>query len=524
MARPFSSALFILCLAWLLPGLIGHAPWKGVDANSFVRFLALWQQGDWLLPGPAKDAFPPFYLWVATLTAWLSSPFLALHDGARLASGVFVAIALFFTARAAAALYGSDHRWPAALALLGCVGLLLRGHEMNAYTAQLAGVAMVLDGLARLPQQRRHGWTLAAGLSVMLLSTGLVEALALGLLAATLPVLIPVYRQRPAVNGLLLGLLVAVTVGIIWIGMLWSQDEVLASALQLQRWPGWADSGHTKPSYVISVMPWYLWPAWPLAAWGLYRMRRNWRAPESLLPLLGLLLLFAVFSSSIHPGEDKLLALTVPTALLASAGVMSLRRGAAYAFLWFSVMLFGFLGIVFWVYWSAHDLGFPARLANRLVRLGVQDVGELRVLPFVVGLGVTAIWLIFLARLERSPYRPLLVWSAGMTFIWVLLLTLFLSVFDARLSYTRIGEALKNQVPAKSCINVRGMGPQARTLLAYHSERDLRAMPVKECNWLLVQRKRRQPGPDLAAHWVVYKEIVRPGDREYYFQLYVRQR
>ena len=524
MTRPLSSALFLLCLAWLLPGLIGHAPWKGVDASYFVRFLSVWQQGDWLLPGAAKDAFPPLYLWVATVTAWITSPVLPLHDGARLASGMFMAIALFFTARAAAALYGSDHRWPAALALLGSVGLLLRGHEMNAYIAQLAGVAMVLDGLARLPQQRRHGWTLAAGLSVMLLATGLVEALALALLAAALPVLIPIYRQRPALRGLMLGLLAAIAVTALWLGVLWFRDETLASALQLQRWPVWSDSGDIKPSYVISVMPWYLWPAWPLAAWALYRMRRDWRGPPSLLPLLSLLVLFGLFSVSINPGEDKLLALTAPTAVLAAAGVMSLRRGAAYAFLWFSVMLFGFLGLVFWVYWSAHDLGFPARLAQRLARLGVEDIGSLRVLPFLIGLAITATWVTFLARLERSPYRPLLVWSAGMTFIWILLLTLFLGVFDARLSYTRIGEALKNQVPENACINARGMGPQARALLAYHSERDIRAIPVKACNWLLVQRKRQQPPPDLAAHWVLNREIVRPGDRDYYFQLYARRR
>ena len=524
MSRPLSSALLILCLAWLLPGLIGHAPWKGVDASYFVRFLALWQHGDWLLPGAAKEAFPPLYLWLATLTAWLTSPFLALHDGARLASGVFVAITLFFTARAAAALYGNDHRWPAALALVGSVGLLLRVHEMNAYTAQLAGVAIVLDSLARLPQQARQAWVLAAGLSVLLLATGLVEALALALLAGVLPMLLPAYRQAQALRHLFTGLLTAVVLGAAWIALLSSQEESLASALQLQRWPGWGNASGIRPAYVISAIPWFLWPAWPLAAWAIYRMRRDWRAPATLLPLLCLLVLFGLFTVSLHPGEDRLLALAVPSAVLAAAGVMTLRRGAAYAFLWFSVMLFGFLGLVFWVYWSAHDLGIPARLAQRLSRLGVADIGELRVLPLIFGLIITATWVIFSARLERSPYRPLLVWSAGITFIWVLLLTLFLSVFDARLSYARIGETVKTQVPQNQCLNARGMGPQARTLLAYHSQRDIRAIPVKTCNWLLVQRKRRQAGPDLASHWKLHQEIVRPGDREYYYQLYARQR
>ena len=508
-----------------MPGLIGHAPWKGGDGSNFIRFLAIWQHHDWLTPGTAMAAYPPLYSWLAAATAWLSSPFLALHDGARLASGVCIVVALFFTARAAHALYGEDHRWAGALALLGSVGLLLRGHEMNVYTAQLAGVAMVLDGLCRLPKGARSGWTLAAGLSTMLLATGLMEPLALALLAAALPLLSPAYRSVQAKQALFIGLMTALVVGLIWLAILWFRQEPLIPALQLQRWPLWASPGYrTNPFYVIGLMPWYLWPTWPLAAWALYRSRRAWREPTTLAPLLVLLVLFTVFSLSIHPGEDKLLALTVPTALLASAGVMTLRRGAAYAFLWFSVMLFGFLGIVFWVYWSAHDLAVPARLARRLIKLGAEDIGELRMLPLLLGAMATAVWVIYIARLKRTPLRPLWVWSAGITFVWVLVLTLFLDVFDPRLSYTRVADMLKNQVPPHACVNVRGMGAQPRTLIAYHSELDLRAIPVKDCDWLLVQRKRLQPAPPLATHWRVHDKIARPGDREYYFELYARRR
>ena len=504
---------------------MGHAPWKGGDASNFIRFLALWQHGDWLTPGLGLEAYPPLYSWVAAVTAWLSSAFLALHDGARLASGVFIAVALFFTARAAHALYGEDHRWAGALALLGSVGLLLRGHEMNAYTAQLAGVAMVLDGLARLPKDARSGWTVAAGLSVMLLATGLIEPLALALLAAALPWLSSAYRSPAAMRGLWVGLLTAIGVGLIWLALLWFRHEPLIPALQLQRWPLWAKPGYQlKPFYVIGLLPWYLWPTWPLAAWALYRTRRAWREPATLLPLLVLFLLFMVFSTSLNPSEAKLLALTVPTALLAAAGVMTLRRGAAYAFLWFGVMLFGFLGIVFWIYWSAHDLAFPARLARRLVKLGVEEVGDLRLLPLLLGVFVTAVWLIFIARLERTPLRPLLVWSAGITFVWVLMLTLFLEVFDPRLGYASVGEVLQQQVPPGACVNTRSVTSQPRALLAYHSGRDLRALPATECGWLLVQSKRRDPVKSQGSRWILQKKIQRPGDREHRYLLYARRR
>jgi len=133
----------LLCLAWLLPGLIGHAPWKGGDGEHFVRLWLLLQNAD---AAAAMPAVPPLYYWVARASAWLTSPVLALPSGARLASGLFVALTLFFIARTARALYDAETGWAAALTLLGCVGLLVRGHELNAATAQLAAAAIMLYG------------------------------------------------------------------------------------------------------------------------------------------------------------------------------------------------------------------------------------------------------------------------------------------------------------------------------------------------------------------------------------------
>jgi len=127
MTRP-RLGLLLLSLAWLLPGLVGHAPWKGGDGEHFVQLWMLMQSG---AAPQSVAATPPLYYWVASATAWLTSPMLPLADGARLASGLFIALALFFLARAARVLYGPEAGWAAALTLLGCLGLLVRGHELN---------------------------------------------------------------------------------------------------------------------------------------------------------------------------------------------------------------------------------------------------------------------------------------------------------------------------------------------------------------------------------------------------------
>ncbi len=520
MNRLPNPGLLLLCVAWLLPGLIGHDPWKGDDGAGFARLYTLLQTGDWLAPALDGARFPPLYYWLAAATARLTSPLLALHDGARLASGVFIALALFFTARTARELLGPEHVWAAVLTLLGSLGLLLNGHELNPYTAQLAGVAIALYGLARLAKDYRGGWAVAAGLVVMLLATGMMEPLVLVALALILPLASPPYRTPVARRGLALGLGMAVLAGALWITLLWARHIPLDTALQLNRWPGLSGAGKMRPLFFPSILAWFAWPAWPLAGWALYRARHHWREPGTLLPLLTLALLLALFSVSVNPDDSKGLALLVPLALLGAAGLLILRRGAASALLWFGVMLFGFLALVTWVYWSAYDLGLPAQLARRLTRLGVAGVGELRPWALLLGVLASIAWMVFLGRMQRSALRPMLAWSAGLTFAWVLLHVLVLKPLDQRRSYASVGQGLQAKIPVHDCVDVRGIGAQQRVLLAYHSGRTLRGDETQECRWLLVQGNRRAAVQVPADRWVKRWEGARPGDRDDRFILY----
>jgi 4-amino-4-deoxy-L-arabinose transferase-like glycosyltransferase len=508
--------LVLLCLAWLVPGLVGHAPWKGGDGEHFVRLWMMLQSD----AAPQTElAASPLYYWVATTTAWLTAQFLALPDGARLASGLFIALALFFVARAARVLYGAETSWAAALTLLGCMGLLVRGHELNAATAQLAAAAMMLYGLANLPQGRHGSWALGSGAAFMLLAGGAEEAALLLLLAVLLPLLLEDYRSPAARRALVWGVGLALLACAAWMAYLATQGIPAARALNLQRWQGGAG---LRPAFYPGILGWYAWPAWPLAAWALFRGRRQWRTPGIVLPAGVLIALLGLYAFDPQPGEEQGLVLLPPLALLGGSGLFSLRRGAANALLWFAVMLFGFIALVMWVYWSAHDLGAPTRLAARLTKLGMTGVGELRPWALALGIAVTLAWAVFLTRVKRSPLRPILVWTAGMTFVWVLLMTLFLAPLDRRLSYAGVADELVKRVPSGACIQTYQVRGQQRLLLAYHSGRLLAPADVG-CDWLLLETRRREAEPHVPAEWVKQWEGARPGDRSDRFHLYARR-
>ena len=143
--------LLLLCVAWLLPGLIGHAPWRPEEASSVAIVLHILKTGDWLLPTLAGEpdlTYGPLYYWTAALFAKAFSWALPVHDAARLASGFYIALTLGALGFAARESFGPSMPRLALALLIGSVGLLVHAHEMITDTALLAGYAFALWGFA----------------------------------------------------------------------------------------------------------------------------------------------------------------------------------------------------------------------------------------------------------------------------------------------------------------------------------------------------------------------------------------
>ena len=86
--RAFATLWLIpLALVYLLPGVVGHDPWKQDEAYTFGLVLHILETGDWIVPTLAGQPFmekPPFFYASAAILASMLAPWLPLHDGARL--------------------------------------------------------------------------------------------------------------------------------------------------------------------------------------------------------------------------------------------------------------------------------------------------------------------------------------------------------------------------------------------------------------------------------------------------------
>ncbi len=524
----------LLCIAWILPGLIGHDPWKPDEAHTFGIVYQLLRDGNWVVPTLAGEPYldkPPLIYLTAALTGLLFSPVLPLHDGARLVAGLYMALVFLFIALTAKELYGSSKGWVAALMLLGCGGLLLRGHQLIADTALLAGLAVGLYALALTARRPLiAGLWLGTGLGICFLAEGLVEPFMLLMPMMLLPIVSPYWRTRRYLQTVVVALVVAAPWALIWPMLLETRSPHLFAEWfwirNVERLKGiFLLTPNENYFYYVNVLPWFAWPAWPFAIWGLWvEGRAGLQKPGIILPLVALVAIF-LFLSIIGEGRDVYgMPLLLPISLLAVVSFETLKRGAANLYYWFAIILFTFFAIVGWFYWMAIDLGMPTQLWKHMMDMQPAYQSGGRSIVIILAALFTFAWLMLLFNVKRRPDRPVITWAVGITMLWALVALLLVRYIDTGKTYRTVFVQLAQAVPeSHGCIYSQALGEPQRAMLHYFGNiltvRLEKPGKRPDCDLLIIQDNGKSP-IHVGGNWKVIWEGRRPGDKVERFRLY----
>ncbi len=533
-ARPRQLAI-VICVAWVLIGLVGHDPWKSDEAYTFGAAYRMLQTGDWTVPRIGDTPFlqtPPLVHYGAALTATVFSPFFALHDAARLSVGIWLGLLLVFTALTARELWSGNSSWVAPLMLIGCTGLLVRGHQLISAVVLLVALAIGIYGLALAPRRAHAGgaW-LGVGLGMAFLASGVSEPLMLVLMTLGMVIVSPRYRTGRFAQSAAVALAVAVPLLAIWPLALHATHPELFSQWSAQSLQQLGDllvlAEHEQQLYFLDVLPWFAWPAWIFALWSLWiEGKEGLSKREVQLPLVAFVAIFGYLTIAGEGRDVMALPMLLPLALLGSIAIDRLPRGALNAYYWFGIMVTTVFSLVAWVYFSAAQFGLPTRLAEHIFSLQPEYQAVTRIWSMLAAIIVTLLWFVLVFNIKRSPERPFILWAAGITAGWALAVLLLFHWIDARKTYRSMVAEMSAQMPQQyQCIISQGVGDAQRAMLYYFANivtsQIYTRSGERKCDVLITQ-DRWDDDNTIGEPWQLIWEGGRAGDRHERYRLFGR--
>ena len=531
-----ASGLALLIALYLLPGTLGHTPWRGDDIDAFATVHAL-LQGEWFLfphmAGEPVSHYGPLHYWLSGAFALLLGWLLPVHDAARLATPFAAILATFWISRTASRLYGRHTRAAAALLTIGTLGLALHVHENQPMVTLMAAQALTLAGLSLVPVRPLQG-SLQAALGVVL---AFLAAGPLGMLL-TLPLMfvvafgIPKQRSSPRASGaLILGLTLALGLCALWPASMALQQPALLDWWWAHAWGDLSAGSLSSTSLprTLELLGWTVWPLWPIALWALWKARRQllqlqWRLPLAAT-VLACLWIYARGAGS--SDSAILLPLLPPLALLAAAGVPILRRGAANAFDWFAVMSCSVFALLIWLAWTAQAFSWPPGLTRSLERMAPEFTLTGLLPQALIGAFIILVWLLLVWRLPRNPDRSPTNWALGLTMLWCLAVALLLPWFDHTRNYQPMAQSLASTLAKHEalCVATLGLATSHRAALDIHTGlRPIEANTETSCRFLIVQDNDFVPEQALTRQWrEIWHYAHAGGKRLEIFRLYRRE-
>ena len=524
-------ALLLLCAAYVLPGVIGREPWRNADLVAFGQMLGMAEgRTPWLQPMlgglPLEDtALLPQWLGAAFIRAL--TPLVDSAMAARIPFALLLAGVLALTWYATFHLARTDNAQPvpfafggeadpidyaravadgALLALIATLGLLQLGHETTPELVQLFAASLFLYALAAAPyREAQPRLAVLAALPVLVASGAPSMALALGLGGA-------IVCRRSAY--------VEVREFARWIAASMLAAFVLLLLLGAWRWRGVGVDAASLLGIGRQWL-WFLWPAWPLVLWTLWRWRRQLSYRHLSVPLV--VVLVGLGANLAMAGSDRALMLALPAlAVLAAFALPTLKRSASAAIDWFSMFFFTLCALTIWVIYVSLQTGVPAKPAANVARLAPGFEAPFSVLALVLALLGSLAWVAVVrwrtGRHREALWKSLVLPAGGVALCWLLLMTLWLPLLDYARSARPFVTRLAQHVPRDACITAPGLAPATVAALEHFGRWKVDARlqaPDGRCGYLL-RVSRQRPAAAPPPGWVAVAEVRRPTERDEY--------
>lgn len=498
------STFFNLQLAGIAPELEAYIPyWLGAFSIQIFPFIK-----------PDLAARLPFVLsaLLGMLCLWQAIYFLARNQQAQ-------PVAFAFGGEAHPKDYARSLADAGLLGYLACLGLAVPSHELTPMAFQLQTMSLMFMGSAIMPFHPNKG-LIAWGSGLLLMALSGAPSLSMLLAAGTLWI----WARHPQSTKAQLG-----TAGAIWL-----LTALICQWLDIWQWR-LLPIAELKQDWrqLIELLVWYLWPAWPLAAWTIWRWRAHWSShiwsQHLVLPIF--LFVTSLLASLLTENADRTLLLTLPSlAALAAFALPTFSRSVSALVDWFTLLFFSTGALIVWVVWISLQTGIPEQPALNVYKLIPGYTHHFSLSAFFIALLATGLWVKLIHwRAGRHPaalWKSMVLPASGAIVCWVLLMTLWLPFLDRGLSYRAWAYELSLLTKQPQCVNYYQLDRNQIAGISYHSNIQFHPLnkDARQCDWLLVKANSstKFESSEEEKIWTFLQLSQRPGDKKDVLKIYQR--
>ncbi len=529
--------LLCLCLAWVLPGVLGRDPWRGAELSAYGLMASMAEgRSSWWAPALGGIGVDAALLphWLGAMAIVVLSPALDPVIAARLPFSLILAATLALVWHAAFRLACSEAARPlplafggeaqqqdyartladgAVLAMIATLGLLQLGHETTPELVQLLATVLLLWAVAAAgwrPIRARAGAMVA--LPLLTASGAPTLCLAFGLATSLICMRSTDQRHRALTR---------------WVLAATALSALMAFTLDVWAWRVAPPSTARELLSIPRQWMWFLWPSWLLAAWALWHWRGHVLRRHLALPVG--LSACALAGSVVSGGSDRVLLLAIPgLAILSAFALPTMRRSISAAVDWFSICFFSACALFIWFMYAAMHTGLPAKPAANIAKLAVGFEAVFSWPALGLGAAATVAWLGMVrwrtGRHRLELWKSLMLPAGGVAMCWLLLMTLWLPLLDYGRSARPVVDALKPLIGDSSCTGVAGIGPSWTAALESLGGLQVDAKPSigteTSCPILITLSRQREAAP--GSGWTLVGTVRRPTEQEEIFSVYRR--
>jgi 4-amino-4-deoxy-L-arabinose transferase-like glycosyltransferase len=475
--------LFVMRLIWVLGTAFFHSPWEPYETFVLSVVKGILSNHSWLVPYVSNLPYleiQPFYFWIysAFLKLFNITDIYSIANSIRIINTLIIFAIVILAAQIGSNLSAFKNGRTVVLILISSLGFINNAYQLSPAILIFLGFCLYIYALQlhhKLPGI--SGWLLFLGL--LLISINFTCEFII--IALVLLMILPIIDKYWRTNDYLL----TVIIGIAMFGVIFSlycyQLHTVNSDFFIQ-WRERYGTLYNPHGYnfwhqlldVVGFLGWYIVPGWFLVIWSVYK-RRMGLFKDKIIQV-NIVLAILIFLFSLLGGrtiESVVFPILLPVVFIASLEIDSVRISIVSLLNWFSICIFGVIGLAIWLIYIGFNFDYPPQLISYILKFSQDYHYKFNIWQLSLAILMTFIWLFMITRRHIRGRELVTNWASSTTYVIILFLSLCLPCFDAILSFKPIVFNSLPFIDRKACIVTNSEYSTQAALWYYYADLNL---------------------------------------------------